>query len=75
MKKYLNVYSFQVLEKVKEGKTVYCLDKARNKVLNVEFMELRDFFDMLHDSEDERNYGRFIFYYIEEEEENENGNI
>ena len=75
MKKFVDVYIWQVLEKIREGKKVYFIDKEDLEIKVANNLRIETWIAILKENEKEENFGRFSFYYIEEEKENENGNI
>lgn len=56
---YKKTYSFMVLDKIKEGKSVYMLDRKARAVICVNDMCVCDFMEII-DSQEE---GRFEFWY------------
>ena len=74
MKNYVEVFSFQVFETIKEGKEVYCVDKELRELFLINTITTQMFSKILKESIKKENYNRFTFYYIEEGE-NENDHI
>jgi hypothetical protein len=74
MKNFIEVYSFQVFETIKEGKEVYCVDKELRELFLINTITTQMFSKILKESAKKENYNRFIFYYIEEGEPKD-GNI
>ena len=68
MKKYVTIYPFQVIGEIKEGKSIYCIDREQRDVLPISVMSVNTLFTILKDSEKTENYGKYEFYYIEEGE-------
>jgi hypothetical protein len=65
MKKYVNVYPFQAIEKLKEGKEVFCIDRGIHEVHIVKTLPVQTLVSILKESDKEENYERYEFYYIE----------
>ena len=64
----VRVYPFEVLDKIKENKTVKCIDKIRGVIKTANNLEMQDFVEILnHDNSD----NRYEFYVVEETEEKE----
>ncbi len=68
MKIYSTVYSWQVAELIKQGKTVYLLDRRLNEVYNVASMTAEKFIEATnHENKD----NRYAFWIEAEVKENE----
>lgn len=63
MKKYIELFSIEVEEKILAGKTVYCLDKHLNEVFNIGALTVKEYLEIL--ASDRNRY----YFWIEEEEE------
>ena len=64
----VRVYPFEVLDKIKEGETVNCIDKIRGVIKIANNLEMQDFVEIInHDNSD----NRYDFYYIKETDEEE----
>ena len=68
--KYITIYSFLVIDEIKEGNTVYCLDKKRKSVHIMNDICMDVALTILKDSEEDSN--RFEFWKVEAKEESEN---
>jgi hypothetical protein len=66
MRKYVSIYEFDVVRSITDGKMVYMLDRADNSVESVNDMRVAD--AVLCISEAEKNRDRFVFWYVEVEE-------
>lgn len=60
MKSFKSVYSFEVIQKIKEGHTIMMLDKEKQFVETVNEMEVSEFVKVL--AEIEANNTRYYFY-------------
>ncbi len=69
MKNYISIYSFCVIEKIKEGKTVYYLDRKLHDCGTVNRITVEDLTAILKADEQEKQ--RFEFWYEEETEAKE----
>jgi hypothetical protein len=69
MKNYISFYSFYVIEKIKEGKTVYYLDRKLHDCGTVNRITVEDLTAIL--KADEQEPKRFEFWYEEETEAKE----
>lgn len=67
--KYVNIYAWEILDKVKEGKVVYILDRTNKETYCTDSLTVVGLADIL--SQDNTG-GRFVFWY-EEGEETDNG--
>lgn len=74
MKKYIRVYSFQVISFITEGKKVYCIDKEERTVTMANLLSAGMLLRVLEDCKKDDLYDRYEFYYVEEGEA-EDGNI
>ena len=54
MKVYKDIYSFEALEKIKEGKSVYVVDKQEHTVSYANMLSVRTFAEVLHFSDSDR---------------------
>lgn len=75
MRKFVDVYIWQVLEKIMEGKKVFFIDKEDLEIKVANNLRLDTWIAILKENEKEENFGRFLFYYIEEEKESENEHL
>jgi len=66
---YKTIYHFLVLDEIKDGKTVYCLDRKEKQVYCVNELTVNDTVAMINANDTEPD--RFE-YWIEEKEEKEN---
>ena len=66
MRKYINVYPWDVLDKIEEGKTVYMLDKEFAAVFEVNNLSIVAALKWI--SVAKENHGRFEFWYAEQED-------
>ena len=64
MKTYESVYSFVVIDKIREGKTVFVLDKENEKVMKVNELTVDQLMRLLRNDESTPN--RYYFWYSEE---------
>lgn len=69
--RYFDVYSFNVTYELKEGNTVYVLDKLTGSVENVASMRVVDLIRVLNEAEDKAVEDRYYFYKEVEERDNE----
>lgn len=69
MREYKDIYEFRVLDEIKAGAKVYCIDKYNREITSVEGLHLDEFFYLLDKAEQEA--GRFEFYKIVESEDEE----
>lgn len=67
MKKYVTVYWWNVIDKVKEGKEVFLIDKEWKRVTSCEDISASVLIRVLGDCE-KKDIGKYEFYYIEEGE-------
>ena len=70
MMKYTNVYPWDVLDKIEEGKRVNMLDKENLVVIEVNNMSVWNALKWL--SMAKEDHCRFEFWYVEEQEEQVN---
>ena len=68
MRKYVNVYDFDVVNYIKEGYTVYALDRENNEVYIVNDMPVSSFVELQMQCGKEN---RVIFWVEENTEETE----
>lgn len=66
MKKAFKIYDFEVLDKIKEGETVNCIDKIRCVIKIANNLEMQDFVEIINHENDDN---RYEFYYIGDSEE------
>lgn len=71
MIKYIDVYHFQVLEEISEGKTVWVLDKADGGVTSVNDMTVTLAVDMINLANKQPDR---VIFWREEEQKEENTN-
>lgn len=62
--KITNIYSFEVIEAIKQGKVVYCCDKIAAEVFKVNNMTVDEAVHILGTCQE-----RYEFWYVEETEE------
>ena len=67
MKTYKSIYSFYVIDKIKEGKTVYYVDRKLHDCGIINNISAQEYVTILKQSEEETT--RYDFW-IEEEKEN-----
>ena len=65
MKDYKSIYSFDVMENIKEGKAVFVLDREAKECVEAIYMSLAEWVDVLSC----KNSNRFAFWVEEEIEE------
>jgi regulator of RNase E activity RraB len=68
MKKYVRVYSFQVISFITEGKKVFCIDKEECTVTMANLLSAGMLLQILEDCKTDGLYDRYEFYYVEEGE-------
>lgn len=73
MGKYVNVYWFNVIAEVQKGKEVFVIDRLIHEVLAVGTLPVKTLANILTLCEKEEHFGRYEFYYVEEEGVTENG--
>lgn len=59
---YKNIYDFQVMETLKRGKKVYCVDKQDKMIFNVCECTVNAVFELLGISEKESDSNRIEFF-------------
>jgi hypothetical protein len=69
MKKYVTIYPFQVIEKIKEGNDVYCVDKGTHNITHLNAEIVDSLMTIIKAAEKVGNYERYEFYYIENAKE------
>lgn len=62
MEKYVEVFAFEVMEKITNGKVVYMLDKKLAVVSCVNGLPVSKFAEVMSEKDEA---GRFDFWYIE----------
>ena len=62
--RYVSIYGWEILDKVKEGKVVYILDRTNKETYCTDSLTVVGLADML--SQDNTG-GRFVFWYEEKE--------
>ena len=60
MKIYKSIYSFEVLDYIKEGKSVYMLDRETSEVLEVNSIEVGEFAEVLKFDNETKRYDFWI---------------
>lgn len=70
--KYKAVYHFMVIDKIMEGKTVYCLDKKAREVHTVNELTMNDMVAILNAENTEPD--RFEYWEEVKDEKKEEGN-
>lgn len=68
--KYISIYSWEVFDRIEEGKTVHMLDKESVVVLDVNNMSVCNALKWISIAKED--IGRFEFWYVEEQEDKEN---
>lgn len=71
MNKYVNVFWFNVVDKVKEGHEVFVIDRELHEIFTVSTLPVKTMVGIFANCEKEEYYGRYEFYYISEEENKE----
>lgn len=66
---YKKIYIFEVLDKITEGKEIYCCDKQNNNVICVNNLLISGFVLLLEDAKKDNT--RFEFWTVKEGAENE----
>jgi hypothetical protein len=66
MEKYVTIYAFEMLDMIKQGKTVYMLDKAIREVFCVNDMPVKYLVRVLND---DNAHKRYEIWYAEDDEE------
>lgn len=67
--KITNIYSFEVIEAIKQGKVVYCCDKVAAEVGKVNNMTVDEAVTLLNDDCQDR----YEFWYVEDVAEGDAG--
>lgn len=62
MEKYVEVFAFEVVSKIAEGKVVYMLDKRMAEVSCVNGLPVSKYAEVMKESD---TAGRFDFWYID----------
>lgn len=65
MKKVTNIYSFEAIESIKQGKVVYCCDKIAAEVVKFNNLPVDEAINIINNDYQER----YEFWYVEETEE------
>ena len=72
MNKYVNVFWFNVIDKLKDGNEIFVIDRELHEVFVVGSLPVKTLAGIFSQCEDEKEYiGRYEFYYIAEEENKE----
>lgn len=74
MEKYDDLYPFDVLEAVRQGRKVYMLDKLELEVNEVFSMEIREFF-LLLDYANRDKTNRYAFWAAKEDDQDEHDTV
>lgn len=69
MKKITNIYSFEVIEAIKQGKVVYCCDKIAAEVVKVNNLTVDEAVHVLNND----CYERYECWYVEDVAEGDAG--
>lgn len=69
MRKYKEVYSWNVLDEIEAGKTVYMLDKECSVTIAINSMTVWTALKWIAAAK--KDHDRFYFWYVEEVEEQE----
>lgn len=73
MENYKKIYSFQVVDKLCEGKEIYCIDRGFHQIYKVGLLSARGLAEILNQCDEKEYIDRYEFYYVEEEgAENDN---
>lgn len=76
MKKYKKIYAWRVLEEIKKGTEVKCVDRENGIVFDVNTTIVAVVLAILGEYENQECEGRYEFYCVEKVKEGaENGNI
>ena len=59
---YKNIYDFQVMETLKRGKKVYCVDKQDKKIFDMRVRTVDTVFELLEMAEKESDSNRIEFF-------------
>ena len=65
MRKYEEIYSFNVFEEVKKGKKVYAVDRMLVEVFDVNSLDVDCFATLLARADIDKD--RYLFWIVEEE--------
>lgn len=60
--KYINIYDFQVMETLKSGKNVYCVDRRNKTISNLCVRTVETVFELLEMAEKESGSNRIEFF-------------
>lgn len=63
--RYETVYAWNVMQELKDGKTVYCLDRMTHEVKNCCEISVRELFEIFADDNDTR----YDFWYEKDGDE------
>ena len=63
--KYVNVYAWEIVEKVTEGKVVFILDRSNKEVYCTDSLTVVGLADILSQGNEG---GRFVFWYEDKED-------
>ena len=69
MTTYKDVYSYRIIDEIKNGKRVYAVDRKLAELFVVNSLEMDEFAILLHRAEADRD--RYIFWMIEEDIDND----
>lgn len=75
MPKCIMVYPWEIIEKLREGKQVKCFDILNEDEYTLPDMWVCEMFDLIEEINSCDNDNRFVIWYIEYAEENEEGKI
>lgn len=78
--KFIGLYTYQILDAIKDGKKVMCLDRTKLNAICLNAMSVEDLFKVLDEAEkaekeagtDYHAVSRYAFWYPEIEEVQEN---
>ena len=68
--KYITIYEFYVIDEIKNGNTVYCLDRAKKSVHIMNDICVERALEIIKEAREDSD--RFEFWKVVTEEENEN---
>ena len=69
MTTYKDVYSYRIIDEIKNGKRVYAVDRKLAELFVVNSLEMDEFAILLHRAEADSD--RYIFWMIEEDIDND----
>lgn len=80
---FMEVYPYQIIDTIKAGKTVMCLDRVLRDVINVNAMSIDDVIRLIAEAEEAekdasgqyRRKSRYEFWYADVKEVSENETV